>query len=106
LASTFHSLHAISSQLGAVKGGGGGIREVECGSFVMRCRKTVTGIKFFVVASPQAKDVDGFLKALHELYSDWVLKDPFYELDMPIRVEKFEVKLAALLAEKYPRSAA
>jgi len=157
LASTFHSLHAISSQLGPLKGGGGGIKEVECDAFSLRCKKTETGLKFFVVASPQAKDVQvctllflfvrwwlcmqlfiegrllscwcfakslalkkhsfaspnskknmlqGFLQSLHELYADWVLKDPFYELDMPIRVEKFEQKLMALLTEKYgPRVA-
>ena len=64
LASTFHSLHAISSQLGALKGGGGGIKEVECGTFMMRCRKADTGVKFFVVASPQTKDVDVRLFAL------------------------------------------
>jgi len=35
-----------------------------------------------------------FLKRhLYELYADYVLKNPFYELDMPIRCELWETML-------------
>ena len=31
---------------------------------------------------------------IYELYSDYVLKNPFYELEMPVRCELFENNLA------------
>ena len=30
------------------------------------------------------------LKKVYELYADYVMKNPFYSLEMPIRSEKFE----------------
>jgi len=32
---------------------------------------------------------------VYELYADYVLKNPFYEAEMPIRCEAFDVQLAA-----------
>lgn len=37
------------------------------------------------------------LKAIHALYADYVLKNPFYELDMPIKCDKFDERLTRLL---------
>ncbi len=34
--------------------------------------------------------VPGFLRKVYEFYSDYVLKNPFYEIDMPIRIKLFE----------------
>ena len=73
--------------------------------FSLRCLQSLSGIKFFCTAAPGTQGIPGFLRAVHELYADWVLKDPFYELDMPIRVEKFEQKLLALIADKYGQRA-
>ena len=42
------------------------------------------------------------LKEVYVLYSDFVLKNPFYELDMPIHCDKFDQKLLKL-AEDYNR---
>ena len=42
------------------------------------------------------------LKEVYVLYSDFVLKDPFYELEMPIRCESFDQKLQKL-ADDYHR---
>jgi len=30
------------------------------------------------------------MRKIYELYSDFVMKNPFYTLDMPIRVAKFD----------------
>ena len=44
------------------------------------------------------------LKEVYVLYSDFVLKNPFYELDMPIHCDKFDQRLLKL-AEDYNRRA-
>jgi len=100
MASTFHSLHAIAQQISPT-GRGGGIVELETSGFSIRCFQSATGLKFFCTCAPGAQGVAQYLKQVHELYADWVLKDPFYELDMPIRVEKFDQKLVALTTEKF-----
>lgn len=38
--------------------------------------------------------MDGLLKQIYELYTDYVLKNPFYEMEMPIRCELFDINLA------------
>ena len=85
LASTFHSLHAISKQLAPVPSGG--MQVVEAPAFSLHCLESPTGIKFFVTARPRTPDVPAFLKKVYAFYSDYVLKNPFYEVDMPIRLK-------------------
>ena len=34
-------------------------------------------------------------RSVYSLYADYVLKNPFYELDMPIRCELFDLHLAS-----------
>lgn len=46
---------------------------------------THTGVKFIVVADNKQPKVEELLKRIYELYADYVLKNPFYSLDMPIR---------------------
>lgn len=45
----------------------------------------LTGVKFIVVVDKQQQKVSELLKKIYELYSDYVLKNPFYSLDMPIK---------------------
>ena len=40
---------------------------------------------FIAVGSPGQSNMDLFLRKVYELYTDYVLKNPFYSLDMPIR---------------------
>jgi len=75
---------------------------LEADTFVMQSFDTPTGLKFFLTADPDSKHLDQVLKEVYVLYSDFVLKNPFYELDMPIHCEKFEQKLQKL-AEDYNR---
>jgi hypothetical protein len=96
LASTFHSLHAISKQLAPVPSGG--LQCVEAPAFTMHCMESPTGIKFFATARPGTRDVPAFLKRVYAFYSDYVLKNPFYEVDMPIRL-----KVRANAARRRPR---
>ena len=36
---------------------------------------------------------------MYILYSDYVLKNPFYESDMPIRIEAFDERVKRLAAD-------
>lgn len=45
-----------------------------------------TGIKFIVLADPRQSGVDALLRKIYEIYSDFALKNPFYSLEMPIRL--------------------
>lgn len=53
-----------------------------------------TGTKFFVVCEPGTQHMENLLKVIYELYSDYVLKNPFYEMEMPIRCELFDINLS------------
>ena len=113
-ASTFHSLHAIAKTLAPVRSGG--IEVVDAPAFSLHCFETPTGLKFFVTARTRAPagaggpgapplspppppgvagvtppgEVNAFLRRVYELYADYVLKNPFYELEMPIRTRLFD----------------
>lgn len=54
---------------------------------------SVAGTKFFVVCEPGTQHMEGLLKHIYELYTDYVLKNPFYEMEMPIRCELFDINL-------------
>ncbi|TXG75050.1 hypothetical protein ES332_1Z020100v1 [Gossypium tomentosum] len=51
------------------------------------------GIKFFVVCEPGTQHIEALLKVVYELYTDYVLKNPFYEMEMPIRFKLFDINL-------------
>ncbi|MGH0114866.1 UNVERIFIED_CONTAM: hypothetical protein FKN15_065045 [Acipenser sinensis] len=80
LASMFHSLFAIGSQLSPDE----------------------QGIKFIILADPRQTGIDSLLRKIYEIYSDFALKNPFYSLEMPIRCELFDqnLKLALEVVEK------
>ncbi|KAG6646783.1 hypothetical protein CIPAW_07G032200 [Carya illinoinensis] len=84
VASLWHSMHAISQQLSPVVGCSG-IELLEADTFDLHCFQSLTGTKFFVVCEPGTQQMEGLLKAIYELYTDYVLKNPFYEMEMPIR---------------------
>ena len=44
------------------------------------------GIKFIVVTDHRQNKVEELLHKIYELYADYVLKNPFYSLDMPIKL--------------------
>jgi len=37
---------------------------------------------------------------VYELYTDYVLKNPFYEVEQPIRCEKFDLHLNELMRQR------
>lgn len=64
LASTFHSMHAISSQIAPkseIKKQSAfvspvleGITEIVADTFILKCLQTLTGVKFLLVSEPQS----------------------------------------------------
>lgn len=44
---------------------------------------------------PNQPNIDAIIKKIYELYSDYVMKNPFYQMEMPIRCDAWERKLRA-----------
>lgn len=74
-----------------------GIQSVESSHFRLTCFQTPTGVKFLLVTSPEQPNTDVVVKRCYELYAEFVMKNPFYSLEMPIRVEKFDRALGGYL---------
>mmetsp|Transcript_8157 Transcript_8157/g.17586 ORF Transcript_8157/g.17586 Transcript_8157/m.17586 type:complete len:167 (+) Transcript_8157:129-629(+) len=99
IGSTFHSLHAIATEASPIKlpgnkkaGADDGIEEIQAQGMTLVCLQTRTGIKFVITTEPNtavAVDLGQVLREIYILYTDCALKDPFYELEMPIRCELF-----------------
>lgn len=110
LGSAFHAFHVISGQLApqlpAGSGGGsvsGGIQTIETNTFRLQSFHSLTGVKFFVTADPGDTALDDTLAAIYAAYCDYVLKNPFYELDQVIsKNAKFDAALTAIVAAKNP----
>ena len=86
---SLHAIHAMSIQISPVEGCTG-IELLETDHFDLRCTQTATGTKFFVTAAPKTIGLEHLLRSVYDLYSDYVMKNPFYEMEMPIRCELFD----------------
>ena len=97
IGSTFHSLHAIATEASPLKlpgnkkaGADDGIEEIQADGMALKCLQTRTGIKFVITAEREEIGLlEGMLREIYILYTDCAIKDPFYELEMPIRCELF-----------------
>eukprot|EP00039_Didymoeca_costata_P019168 m.336495 g.336495 ORF g.336495 m.336495 type:complete len:144 (-) comp17868_c0_seq1:109-540(-) len=96
LASTFHGLSAIAGQLSPGMDNSG-IQILEADTFKLNSFMPATGMNFIVVSDPGQTGLDQLLRKTYSLYADYVLKNPFYSLDMPIRCELFETNLKELV---------
>ncbi|KAI0599352.1 Sybindin-like protein [Biscogniauxia sp. FL1348] len=127
LAGTFHGVHAITARLSPVKAvqmqqnqqhqhtssgtGGGvvpsrpeppsGLEVLESENFRLQCFNTMTGTKFllFTDTLQTNANADVAMRKVYDLYSDYVMKNPFYQLEMPIRCETFDRKLNSYIRE-------
>lgn len=107
LAGTFHGIHAISrsinpapplpSQPNTRHPPTTGIESLESSHFRLTCFQTPTGVKFLLFTSPEQPNTDVVVRRCYELYGDYVVKNPFYSMEMPVRVEKFERALQGYL---------
>ncbi|KAF1839919.1 Sybindin-like protein [Cucurbitaria berberidis CBS 394.84] len=110
LAGSFHGMHAITANISPVPPPphpatatstssqtpttfpvrATGLEVLESSHFRIQCFQTQTGIKFLLFTEPQQPNVDTMIKKIYELYADYVMKNPFYTVEMPIRCEKFD----------------
>ncbi|KAI1387081.1 Sybindin-like protein [Hypoxylon trugodes] len=124
LAGTFHGVHAITARLNPLKGlmhaqhqqqqaaatAGGvaipsrpdppsGLEVLETENFRLQCFNTLTGTKFLLFTDTMQTNIDVAMRRVYDLYSDYVMKNPFYQLEMPIRCETFDRKLNSYIRE-------
>lgn len=109
MAGSFHGIHAITKQLcpapptpatpasnaavlapSPFSGRASGLEVLESSQFRMQCFQTLTGTKFLLFTEPQQPNIDSLMRKIYELYADFVMKNPFYTVEMPIRCEKFD----------------
>lgn len=103
LASIWHSLHAIAGQL-APAPACTGIDALFADRFTLHCFQTLTGTKLLMVVEPDTPDVEDILRTMiYDLYTDFVLKNPFYEVEMPVRCELFDQNLLATIGMLHRR---
>ncbi|CAI5457395.1 unnamed protein product [Closterium sp. Yama58-4] len=98
---------------------GGGIEMLEAGTFDLHCFQTLTGTKFFIATEVGFTGAPTLLAIIYDLYTDYVLKNPFYEchafvvvsmrvrspppprhahqVEMPIRCDLFDLHLPAAI---------
>ncbi|KAF2750927.1 Sybindin-like protein, partial [Sporormia fimetaria CBS 119925] len=114
LAGSFHGMHAITAQLcpappvppptssSSTAGNVApspfisrptGIEVLESSHFRIQCFQTQTGIKFLLFTEPTQPNIDTMMRKIYELYTDFVMKNPFYTVEMPIRCVKFDTNL-------------
>ncbi|KAJ6014328.1 hypothetical protein N7540_008919 [Penicillium herquei] len=74
-----------------------GIEYLETDKFRLTCFQTLTGTKFLLFTDPMTGTVETIVNKIYELYADYVMKNPFYQLEMPIRCEAFDRHLGAWL---------
>ncbi|KAL4900731.1 Longin-like domain-containing protein [Aspergillus multicolor] len=74
-----------------------GLETLETDKFRLTCFQTLTGTKFLLFTDPLMDNVDVIMKGIYELYADYVMKNPFYQIEMPVRCERFDRGLGGFL---------
>jgi trafficking protein particle complex subunit 4 len=57
----------------------------------------LAGTKFVLITSLADTTGDAALQRIYESYADFVMKNPFHTPEMPIRTEKFDIKVAEII---------
>ncbi|CAK7203963.1 hypothetical protein SEUCBS139899_006713 [Sporothrix eucalyptigena] len=76
-----------------------GLEVLETENFRMQCFNTLTGTKFLLFTDTAQVNTDATMRRVYDLYSDYVMKNPFYQLEMPIRCDIFDRKLNSYIRE-------
>ena len=73
-----------------------GITKMQTTAFTLYCYQSYTGLKFIMVAKPGMKKVKSLLVTVYEKYSDFVCKNAYQQIDMPIRSLLFDQEIDKL----------
>lgn len=92
-ASSFHTVYAWTSQISPVPGKCSGLQTLEMPEVTLHCFQSITGVRFLVITDPNQPNIDEINAHIYLLYSDYVMKNPFYTLEMPIRCAKFDAHM-------------
>ncbi|KAH6630652.1 Longin-like domain-containing protein [Chaetomium sp. MPI-SDFR-AT-0129] len=76
-----------------------GLEVLETENFRMQCFTTLTGTKFLLFTDTTQANVDLTMRRVYDMYADYVMKNPFYQLEMPVRCDMFERKLGSYIRE-------
>src|SRR5699024_3229161 len=87
LAGTFHSVHALTSKISPT-GESSGLAVMETEKYAMYCFQSLSGIKFLLLTDLGQFQPESILNKVYQLFADYVMKNPFYQLDMPIRCDQ------------------
>lgn len=93
----FHGMSEVIKQLSPFPKKHDGIQSIEDDTFRLQCYHTLTGMKFIVSATPNADNLERLLKDVYSLYTDYVMKDPFHQMEQPIKSKKFIAHLDSLV---------
>lgn len=94
----------IAEQLSPAARPGNGIRLMQASTFDLHSFQSLTGAIFMLVAAPHVADAPRFLReTVYELYCDWVLKNPFHQMDQVIKSEAFDERLVGA-AKKFEQN--
>jgi len=94
--STLHTIYAISTQITPPGLQKSGLRMLNTPTFKLCCFQTPTGTKFVLISKPNAQDMNSLCRKAYQIYSDHVLKNPFYETDQQIKLEGFDQAIEKL----------
>ena len=73
-----------------------GITKMQTTFFTLYCYQSFTGLKFIVATKPGATQVKRRLITVYEKYSDYVCKNAYQQIDMPIRSLLFDQEIDKL----------
>lgn len=88
--SVIFSLHLITGELTPAGMKKSGLKFINSTYFKLCCFQSQTGVKFCLISDPNSLDMEKLCKEAYKVYSDFVLKNPFYELEQQIRFEGFD----------------
>ncbi|EXJ88635.1 hypothetical protein A1O1_05566 [Capronia coronata CBS 617.96] len=120
IAGTFHGVHAITRSLTpripippSAAGPSGrswtypdpetppsGIESLESSFFRLTVFQTLSGTKFLLFTDPSMPNTDVLMKGVYERYADYVCKNPFWQMEMPIRIDAWERSLNQWLTRR------
>jgi trafficking protein particle complex subunit 4 len=77
-----------------------GIETLESSFFRLTVYQTLTGTKFLLFTDPSMPNTDIIMRGVYERYSDFVCKNPFWQMEMPIRIDGWEREITKWLTRR------